>query len=61
MVNENGGGALRTWILFVLGCGIIIILAGKWLITGSPPDPALGGIALILVGFGNMLLQRGGS
>lgn len=60
MVNEQPGKALREWILFAVGCGMIVVLTGKWLATGDPPDVTLGGIALILVGVGNEVLKRAG-
>lgn len=60
IVDEKAGRGLRDSILFVIGCVMIVALTGKWLIFGAAPDPALGGIALMLVGFGNMVLNRGG-
>lgn len=59
-MNEGFGRELRTWILFVIGCGMIVALTANWILTGETPDTTLGGISLVLVGFGNILLQRGG-
>lgn len=52
--------AAKDWILFVVGIGIIIVMTAAWLLRGTDPNPYLGGIALMCVGFGNMLLERGG-
>ena len=59
-MNEQLGRALREWILFAIGCIIILAMCGRWLVSGSPPDVTLGGIALILVGVGNEVLKRTG-
>ncbi len=59
-MNEQVGRALREWILFAVGVGIIVVLTVRWFTTGSPPDVTLGGIALILVGVGNEVLKRAG-
>ena len=59
-MNEDLGRALREWILFAIGVGMICVLTGKWMVTGDPPDVTLGGIALILVGVGNEVLKRAG-
>lgn len=60
MVNDQWGRAFREWILFALGCGMIVALTGKWVIGNQTPDVTLGGIALILVGVGNEVLKRTG-
>ncbi len=39
---------------------MIVVLTGKWVVTGTAPDITLGGIALILVGVGNEVLKRTG-
>lgn len=59
-MNEQLGRALREWILFAIGCLIILAMGGRWMFTGNPPDVTLGGIALILVGVGNEVLKRSG-
>lgn len=60
MVNEQWGRALRDWILFVVGVALIVMFGVKWWVDDSAPDPYLGGIALMLVGFGQLILNRGG-
>lgn len=59
VLNEELGRALRDWILFAIGCIVIVILTAKWALDGEAPDPYLGGIALLLVGVGNEILKRG--
>lgn len=61
MVNDGRGRVFREWILFAVGCGIIMAMTAKWFLTGEPPDVTLGGIALLLVGVGNEVLKRTGS
>ena len=46
IVNDNLGRALREWILFAIGCAMIVGMTGKWVATGEAPDVTLGGIAL---------------
>jgi len=60
VVNDQLGRALREWILFAVGVGMIVVFTAKWAYTGEPPDVTLGGIALILVGVGNEVLKRAG-
>ena len=59
-LNDQVGKAFRDWILFGIGCAMICVLTGKWVLTGEPPDITLGGMALILVGVGNEVLKRTG-
>jgi len=61
IVDDQIGKALRDWILFAVGCVMIVTITAKWVITGATPDITLGGIALVLVGVGNEVLKRTGN
>jgi hypothetical protein len=58
IVNDQLGRAFKEWVLFAIGCAVIVAMTAKWIYTGDAPDVTLGGIALILVGVGNEVLKR---
>lgn len=60
MVSENMGRGLRDWILFAIGCGIVVAVAVNSIVRQVSPDPVITGIALILLGYGHLVLRNGG-
>ena len=56
-MDDGLGRVLREWILFAVGVGLVIVLAVNWVKTGAQPNAVLAGIALILLGYGHLILR----